>query len=318
MTQFFAQLRSFLTALLLISCFTVTVTGIAPNKLLAEGTAQVMPNPAHGTALLIQPATSSGPLLNAAVENRVKFNIQDFATENFYFGFNPRMRAPANGVPANVFYRILDPTGTVVVAPVLVPVAPGPGFIPNYAQAVAGPNVGGLNPAGYNPRLFTPAMNGDFYIEIYRSNDGGVTQVAGNNGEAYFLFFDFTVSTAAFVVKPGRVHSQKWSFIVYDPLNVNFLPTLNLSFLGSYYALTQDSSVVRVNFPIGFRPLGYTMAMNYFGVNNTNNFPVDRVSVYTGTVTPAFLNGFRVFLSDPDPLAFTRSSAAAAPAITNQ
>jgi hypothetical protein len=287
-------------------------------ELFAEGTAQAMPNAAHGTALLIQPATSSGPLLNAASENRVKFNIQDFTTENFYFGFSPRMRAPSNGVPLNCYYRILNPLGVVVVPPTLVPTAAGPGFIANYAEAVAGPNVGGLNPTGYNPRAFTPAMNGDFYIEIYRSNDLGVTQVGGNNGEAYFTLFDFTVSTAAFVVKPGRIHSQKWAFIVYDPLSVNFLPTLNLSFLGSYYALTQDSSVVRVNFPIGFRPLGYTMAMNYYGVNNTNNFPVDRVSTYTGTVTPAFLNGFRVFLSDPDPLAFARSFAAAAPAITNQ
>ncbi|MFN8394763.1 MAG: hypothetical protein U0176_08845 [Bacteroidia bacterium] len=276
-----------------------------------------MPNAGQGTALLIQPATSSGPLLNAASENRVKFNIQNFATENFYFGFNPRMRAPANGVPANVYYRIMNPLGVQVVAPTLVPTV-GAGFIPNYAQAVAGPNVSGLNPTGYTPIQFTPAMNGDFYIEIYRSNDGGVTQVAGNNGEAYFIYFDFTVSTAAFAVRPGRVHSQKWSFIVYDPLNVNFLPSLAHSFLGSYYALTQDSSVVRVNFPLGFKPLGYTMAMNYYGVNNTSNFPVDRVSVYTGTVTPAFLNGFRVFLSDPDPTAFTRSTAAAAPAITNQ
>ncbi|HEX2899049.1 MAG TPA: hypothetical protein VHS96_04940, partial [Bacteroidia bacterium] len=181
-----------------------------------------------------------------------------------------------------------------------------------------GPNVSGLNPTGYNPLSFNPTMNGDYYIEIYRSNDLGVSMVTGNSGEAFFTFFDFTVSEINFTVKPGRVHSQKWSFIVYDPANINFLPTLNLSFLGSYYALTQDSSVVRVNFPVGFRPLGYTMAMNYYGVNNTNNFPVDRVSVYTGTVTPAFLSGFRVFLSDPDPLAFIRSTAAAAPAITNQ
>ena len=310
----FTQARKLLLSVLIAGIMALGGLLSTTAMLKAEGTAQAMPNPANGTALLISTPTNSGPLLNAASENRIFFNIQNNAVEDLYFGFNPRMRLPANGVPANLFYRILDPTGTVVVAPTLVPVA-GAGFIPNHAQAVAGPNVAGLNPTGYTPLTFNPTMNGDHYIEIYRSNDGGVTMVGGNPGEAFLIFFDFTISEVNFTLHPGRVHCQKWSFICYDPLNVNFTPGLINSFEGAYYALTQDSSVVRVNFGVGLRPLAFVLAMNYYGVVNTGNFVADRVSTYTGTTSPAFLAGFKVFLTDPDPVAFIRSTAAAAPAM---
>ncbi|MFM2375578.1 MAG: hypothetical protein RLZZ165_675, partial [Bacteroidota bacterium] len=282
----------------------------------AEGTKQVMPSPTHGTAMLISPSTRTGPLLNATPQNRLKVNIKDNVSEDIYFGFNPMQRAPSKGVPTNLYYKITDPSGAVVVPPALVPLS-GTGFIATYAQAIAGPNVNGLNPAGYTPLKLDPALSGDYYFEIYRSNDAGVTMVTGNPSEAFLAYFDFTVSDANFNVINGRLHSQKWSFICYNP--VDSTPGQQWNFLGSYFAYTADSSVVSVNFQPGLMPLAYVLYMNYAGLDTTNNgnWLVNRASNYSGAVTPRFPGGYKIFLNEPDPTVFVRSAAAKQPILSN-
>ena len=43
-----------------------------------------------------------------------------------------------------------------------------------HEKAMAGPNIGGVT-TGYVPLIFSPTVNGEHWVEIYRSNDGRVT-----------------------------------------------------------------------------------------------------------------------------------------------
>ena len=298
---------------ILVCALMVLLLGINPS-LKAEGTAQAMPNPANGVALLIYATNSSGNYLNAPTENRVFFHVKDHTTENLYFGLHPRKVSP-NGLSTNSYYRILDPSGTVVAGPTLLPNSANPGFIADYATASAGPNINGLNASGYDPILFDPTSNGEYYIELYNSTNGGVSIQGGAGGLLFCPFFDFTVATATNTVFPGRVHSQKWSFVTYNPLSGSKAFDITKSFEGDYFAYTADSSVTNVDFQTGFKPLGYVMSMNNYGGANTGNWAVDRISAHTGTSTPAFLGGYPIFLQNPDPTVYIRSAAASAPVI---
>src|SRR5690606_30074946 len=142
--------------------------------------------------------------------------------------------------------------------------SPQNGLIDSYTEAITGPNINGLTPAGYRPITFDPTINGDYSIELYRSVDGGATADMAGNGEVYFPWFDFTVARANNTQYPGRVHCQKWSLITYSPPDPNFLIQINNSFEGSYHGYTADSTVLRINFLSGFRPLGFTVAMNNY------------------------------------------------------
>lgn len=274
-----------------------------------------MPNSTNGTALWIRQSLGNGSYLNSGVNNGLKVSISDFSTETIYLGFNMYERLPAVSRPNNVYIRVIDPLGTVVVPAFLLQTA-GAGFINTYNEAVAGPNIGGTNPAGYTPLTFTPTQNGDYRIELFQSTDGGATADASANGEIFFPYFDITVAengTNTFL--EGRLHCQRWSFITYDPASPDFTPSINFSFEGDYYAYTSDSSVVRMNFQTGFRPLGYVLAMNKYGVVDNGDFVNDRASVYSGQNSPAFADGYEVFLAVPDTSIFRVVPPSAAPAI---
>ncbi|WMX14574.1 cadherin-like domain-containing protein [Aureispira sp. CCB-E] len=284
---------------------------LGTTQLNAEGTAQVMPNAGNGTALVVSPNLTIGTYRAAPADNRLKISILNHTIENIYFGLNPFQRVGGAGPSTNGFYRILDPTGAEVVPATPIPTA-GTGFIPNYAQAVAGPNIGGLNPTGYTPILFNPTQNGDYVIELYRSNDAGVS---ASNDEIFFPFFDFTVGETNNTTYRGRLNCQQWGFITYNPLSANFTPAINFSFEGDYYAYTEDSSVVRMNFEPGFQPFRYVLAMNKPGVTNGGNFLTDRISTYTGANAPTLPTGYPIFLSIPDTNIFKVAPPSNAPAI---
>lgn len=285
------------------------------EEIFSEGTKEVMPTSSNGTALMIKPEYGYGSYRGSPSTNRIYFNIKNNSTENFYFGLKKYQRLPSAGVPYNVYYRIVNPSGTQVVAPTLVP-SSGTGYISTYAQAVAGPNINNNTPSGYTPITYNPTVNGEFYIEIYKSYDGGTTAATDQNSEVFFPYFDFTVATSSNVQYTGRVHSQAWSFIVYDPNSSNYTPSLNYSFEGAYYGYTADSAVNKVTFGSGFNPLGFTLQMNYEGVGNTNNFAVDRQSVDNGLVFPTIVNPYPVFLNTPDITIYPVATAANQPVIT--
>jgi len=304
--RFLFQFKTLLIVILLLLNF---------QDSFSEGTKEAMVTSTSGTALLVKPDYSYGSYRGCSATNRIYFRIKDFNIENFYFGLKKYMRIPSAGVPTNVYYRILNPSGTQVVAPTAVP-SSGTGYISSYTQAVAGPNIGGLVPTGYTPISYHPTVNGEFYIEIYRSNDAGATADFSTNSEVFFPYFDFTVATTSNVRYTGRVHSQAWSFITYNPNSTIFTPDINYSFEGAYYGYTNDSAVNKVTFGAGFKPLGYTLQMNYEGVNNTNTFLTDRRSKDSGINFPTIVNPYMVFLNSPDTSIYKVAVAASQPVIT--
>lgn len=287
--------KTVLSALLLFSF-------IFSNRVFAEGTPQVSPtNSVNGAALLSAPDLGAGPYRNAADKNRLRFTISNNATENLYFGFMPRTyENNTTTLKTNVFYRIYNAANVLVAGPTAIPTTNTTGFISTYARAVAGPNIGGATPAGYTPFVFNPTTSGDFYIELYSSNDGGATADNTVAGRVTFPFFDLTVATTSNVKFPGRIWSREWSFVTTDITSSNFPNQLASSFTGDFYAYTPEQFKLKIEFEIGFRPLAYQLAVNYEGVGNSGNFINDRRSVNNNLSIPSLVNGYQVFLQAPD------------------
>ena len=201
------------------------------QKVFAEGTKQVSPASGSITSLYFAPLSPFGSGFNANQKDRIYFHISDHNTENLYFGGNFRTRGSATTL-TDVYYRIKNSAGTVIVSATSLN-----SDISSYAQAIAGPNIGGSNPSGYSPTSFNPSANGDYYIEIYRSSDAGAT----NNTTGAFIapWFDFSVGTSAGFVTDGRVFSENWSFVATKPTD-NFSGTFVDPVSPSLYTYTND------------------------------------------------------------------------------
>ena len=306
-------MKKFLFFLLAFSLLNITV--------FAEGTKEVSPSENNLTGLAVLTTTGAGSFLNCPEDNRIYFRIKDFNTEKFYFGVRPHYYNSLTGKPNStwcadsIYVRIYNPSGAVVFQQKLDTSAGSAGFINTYAQAIAGPNVGGLATAGYNPLTVTPLMNGDYWMEFYYSQDGGATMVANatttnTNGWLKFPYFDFTVATPTNTRFIGRVHSDKWNFVAITNAAAQanaggftsanrFEPNGNASSDAAYYTYSPDSVVMKIDFEPGFRPIAYNIAVNNYGVANTGNWLVDRRSVNSATA-PSLANGYKIFLNDPD------------------
>ena len=287
----------------------------------ADGTKQVMPNATNGTAIYIRAQTGTGPYLGAVESSRLYFSIGDASVENLYFGVQARVRNSFSGgnnqLLNNFYYRIYNAAGVAQTpATLFTNNGTANGYIPNYASAIAGPNIGGATPTGYNPITFNPTANGDYYISLYASNDGGASATTNNasGGIAFLPYFDFTVSDPANNQVEGRIWSRKWDFITYlvedadgnggTPNVPN--PTGAASFEGDFFAYTDDDIIVKVEFENGFRPYGFSLSMNRYGVVDDDDDPSNvwtttRSSIsHDGAALPTLLNGFPVFITEPD------------------
>lgn len=306
-----------------------TIVSVINFDAVAEGTKTVSPTSNNLTSLVIIPYRNSGSFLNCNEDNRIYFRIKDHTVENFYFGFD--WRQYSNGVTSgsipnltDVYYRIRRPDGSVIVGPTLWNPSNSIGKINSYAQAIAGPNINGLNPSGYSPLTFDPSINGEFWIETYRSNDGGATMIAnGSNNSssnwAHSPYFDFTVAKANNTVYNGRVHSDKWAFVAVQPTNgveVQFSVNINSSSSPILHAYTDDKAILKIEFQSNFRPVAYDVAVNSYGVVNTSNFAVNRRSI-NSSVSPSFTNGFKVFLNLPDSTIYPTASIPLLPKFIN-
>ncbi len=295
--------RGIRTLLILLSFIPL----LSPDRTRAEGTKQVMPNPANGTGLIVSttatfPLGNVGSYLGAPIDNRIYFHIKNFTTEQLYYGFNWETLAPATPISTytDVYMNIYDPTGALVPGmPIHLPGAAANGFISSYINAIQGPKIGGVPANGYDALTFSPNMNGDYYVSFYRSSDGGVTHMAG--GESMLAkYFDLTIAQGNTRIT-GRVHCNEWAFSVYNPASNDIQDPLG-STNASFYTYTPDSVSLKVSFPAsGFQPLSYIVAFNSFGVINSGNWQQSRKSIVLPTLVPPYLTGgFPVFLTNPD------------------
>lgn len=294
---------------------------LGPRSLSAEGTRQIMPNAVNGTGLIVSTTTTFplgdvGAYLNCPVDDRIYFHISNFATETLYYGFNWETLSPATPINtySDVYINLYDPTGALVPGyPVnLASTAGLAGFISTYAQAMAGPQIGGSPAGGYLPVIYTPTMNGDYYVTFYRSDDGGKTHIAG--GESMLSkYFDLTVAQGGNRLT-GRVHCNEWAFSVYNPAKGDIQDPLSPT-NAEFFGYTPDSVTLKVSFPAtGFEPLSYIVAFNSFGCQNTGNWPNDRRSInLPNLVAPYLTGGYLVFLNPPDPAIYPISSIPTAP-----
>jgi hypothetical protein len=295
---------------------------------LAEGSRQVMPTAANGTGLIVSTTTTFplgdvGSYLGAPVDDRIYFRIKDYTTESLYYGFNWETLSPATPINTytDVYMLVYDPTGAQVGSPILLASANGQaGWINSPNQAIVyGPNIGG--PAlGYTPAVFTPTMNGDYYVSFYRSEDGGNTHITG--GESMLAkYFDMTVAaystaTASYTKYTGRVHCNEWALSVYNPNKGDIQDPL-ASTNAIFYGYTPDSCTIKVNFPTsGYEPLSYIVAFNSFGTVDTGTWENSRRSVVLqNLVAPYLTGGYPVFLNPPDPTIWPTSTVPSAPTL---
>ncbi|WP_298302474.1 hypothetical protein, partial [Flavobacterium sp.] len=267
----------------------------------AEGTPTASPNAANITALLSAPDLNSGPYFNAPEDNRVKFTITNNATQNLYFGFDWRQYA-AGSPPrlTDIYWRIRRSSDlAVVVGPTLWNSALGSaGSIDTHAQALAGPNIAGSVPTGYNPIIFDPTQDGEYFIEIYRSSDLGVTARTTAADRAVGALFDLTVANnfAPYTRFNGRVNSDKWGFVAVSATYGNLVTASAEPVLFGY---TNDQTIVRLDFETGFQPIAFNVALNSYGTTNVGSWLTTRRS-RNDAVAPGLTNGYRVFLNVPD------------------
>jgi Secretion system C-terminal sorting domain len=298
------------------------------SHILAEGSKTVMPVAANGTGLIVSTTTTFplgnvGSYLGAPVDDRIYFYVKDYTSEKLYYGFNWETLSPATPINtySDVYMIVYDPTGAQVGSPILMASANGQaGWINNSNQAIIyGANIGGPS-LGYTPAVFAPAMNGNYYVSFYRSEDGGNTHITG--GESMLAkYFDMTVasystSTATYTKYTGRLHCNEWAFSVYNPLKGDIQDPL-ASTNANFYGYTPDSCTVKVNFPdSGYKPLSYIVAFNSFGVQNTGNWQTSRQSiVLQNLVAPYLTGGYPVFLNPPDPTIWPVSTVPKVPTL---
>jgi Secretion system C-terminal sorting domain len=301
------------------------ISMMTPCCIEAEGTKQVMPNSTNGTGLIVSTTTTFplgnvGSYLNCPVDDRIFFHISSYTTELLYYGFNWETLSPATPIThyTDVYMNVYDPTGAAVPgSPFLLNSTAGQaGFISSYIQGIQGPKIGGAPTTGYVPGVFTPYMNGDYYVTFYRSDNGGVTHITG--GESMLSkYFDLTVA-AGNVRETGRVHCNEWAFSVYNPASNDIQDPLTPT-NAEFFGYTADSCTIKVSFPAtGFEPLSYIVAFNSFGCQNTGNWPSDRQSiVLQNLVAPYLTGGYLVFLNPPDPTVYPTSSIPNPPVLLN-
>ena len=246
----------------------------------AEGTKQLRPTSADFGYMQIHHNAEKFATYLAKTDERLNININK-NTERIYFGFG-RITDGSNQ-KTDVYFRIKDPNGNVVMGPTKIP-STGTGFISTYAKAVAGPTK--ISPAtGYVALQLNPSMVGDYYIEF---NQGSATTASSNNSNRrVFEMFDITVvDTVANVAKPGRIWSKNWAMTSNSFSN---------QFKGTFFVYSNDGVVTSVNFN-GIQPYAFRVACNTTGCTNTGNPALDRQSRPGDYTYPSY----KIFLNDPD------------------
>lgn len=276
-------------------------------KINAEGTKQFRPtynNSSGGFININNPgnflafATFGGP-----VDGRLNIQVGSLTERVYYgfgniklaqYGFNPN-EALLNVNPL-VFYRIISPSGVIVVNDT-VPIV-GEGFVGDHTQAsydlaVAGP-AELVGATGYDALKFIPTEIGDYHIEF---------ECETPNQQFSFQLFDITVSTepgandndpndpdapGAGVAVDGRLWSKAWMLSAG-----NAAP----SFSTNFFVYTPDQTVSKIVLP-GLNPSDFQVYANSRGTTDTsNNILFNKISNYGNQQKTEF----PIFLNTPDP-----------------
>ncbi|MDD2797035.1 MAG: gliding motility-associated C-terminal domain-containing protein [Bacteroidales bacterium] len=292
--------------------FTVLTLFFACLIVRSEGSRTISPTITSATALLLQPNLSYGSYLHCPSENRIRFVIKDFSTEKLYYGFNWKTYSAKNAEPiTNMYLRFFNPSGSQEGSPIKLN-SSGPGFISSQGSSVIGPRIGLINLSGYSPLVFSPQTNGEYAIEIYQSNDGGVSQYVSSDSTSWSIspFFDLTVSTAAGSMSKGRVFCKNWAF---QPVDATLHTVSQDEGVESIiFPYTDEGAVFQITFQSGFRPGSISLNCNTFGVNETSNWTESRKSI-NSLVPPQFKTGYKIFLNQPDRSIFPYASSVPAP-----
>src|SRR5258705_13611352 len=143
--------RVWLIYLLLTFVFTVAAR--------SEGTKQFMPLSTNFGCIQVNDVGRPFALMtNTDPLQRLYFHISS-TTEKVYFGFSRH----STSVASSGQYQIKNPSGTIVQGPTSIPNG-GAGKIGSYAEAVAGPKIGGVPAGGFFPPFYNPLSTRGFYI----------------------------------------------------------------------------------------------------------------------------------------------------------
>ncbi len=257
-------------------------------SLFAEGTKELRPTSASGGNLNPWDWGGEFATYDAAPTDRLYFTISNYQFERTYLGFNAQYGG-------NTYLRIKDANDSIVFGPVLLKSFGNPGFIANYAEAVAGPV--NFNAQGYTPYVFTPHMNGDYYIELNRDSPTVKTvPPTGFTGGHRYNHFDVTVAnvTTNTPIK-GRLWAYKWALTSSG----------GVPFDARMYVLRNDSIRFEVDYN-GIDPYGFGIVSNSFGIDSSSNYLEDRKSndnLYTQGTVP-YKPRHKIFVNPPDPLVY--------------
>lgn len=261
--------------------------------LLAEGTRELMNNNCNNHGY-IQIWDNNDPLRNFATYNcpeYARLYIRVAEGERIYMGFHIVQNSNSNTIMNDVWMRLKDPNGNVVMGPIQLTNTMGAGWINTCNEAIIGPAA--LYPGGYNALIYTvPAgSEGNYYIEFAVNNNPNTYQ------SRIFRWFDITVARwngSVWVEKKGRLWSRKWDFTTRGANN---------QFVGTLYTYSLDSVVTSFDFN-GMRPWGFEVSCNSFGASTVGTPQQRRRSDYRQNIINAggipAAPEYPVFLNDPD------------------
>jgi hypothetical protein len=275
----------------------------------AEGTRELAPNPQIDIMGNLTNDIAAMYIDNVRYNNfaaynnpnplsRLHVNIQDPGNECIYLGFS--QGTFNGGAIMNFEYRVLDPNGNVIFGPIQI--TPADAQINGWADGSVGPQQL-YGPTGYDATFIPSSVltsqgwsgEGNYWIE-FTSISGGTV------GEGFLIdYWDITVadcSGASPAERKGRVWSNNWALFA-----INDFGFPNRPFNGAFYVCAPDpdnpdaSFITRVDFDqSGFRPGGFNVAFNSFGILNTGNIAEDRKSV---EMVNSAIPEYEIFLNDP-------------------
>jgi hypothetical protein len=274
------------------------------GKIKAEGTKELSPTAAD-SAMLHTNASGFGNFASYAsfgTASSLNIRITDPINDSIYIGLSGEADDFGN-INSTFSFRILNPSGVVVFGPFVV--GPGNMNASTWALAANGPDVNGMggystNTGAFPYSRFKPSMVGDYVIQF---DDGAPNNIVN------VLFYDFTVRSGG-VVKEGRLWSRNWALRT-PPIMANTPPECQFDrpFNGEFYSYTMDGFVSRIDFNgSGFQGLSFNVAFGDRGPGNSGDVIADRRSVNDMNAT-ANNADHRVFVNDPDTIAFPSSTA---------